>query len=537
MYSRRKTAPGPRHRRLTILIIFFVVGSVSFKFGKQISHAISGFISAAMTSDQTSRSTLSLGERVLQAVEFHKNNLIDEALLGYEDVLPELTGLLASTLHSNAGAIYMDKGDDSRALHHFELSVSADPTYAKANFNYAVILTSKYDLHMKAKKYCEKALKLDPSMYQAHHLMGNILQNLGENADARPFFELAEKQALLSADQTATTETDGSKDRSNDSEGDDNKMRQSRFDIMNAHIGDIFTMGSLNSDRSRRDHSSSDKYQLICISERPLVFRSPGLINDDEVKHILSRAAGRLQKSFVMGGEVDPSDSTSSEISTEKKNEQKGVEENKSYRSSQNTWLHPDDVTMTIQRRLADLSKLPLQLFLQRSEELQVVKYENGGQFKVHHDSSAFNPRLLTALFYLTTVPEHMGGETWFPYAGIRRNFDLSVNDAISDALQIRSTSTSSSSTTATCTQLSDGTCSECTDKKQGLLIRPIKGDAILFFNHLPSRALDAAAVHAGLPMVYQNSETDDVDVGKQESVEKWIANYWVEQNIEILSR
>lgn len=533
MRSRRKIAPGPRHRRLTVLIVFFIVGSVSFKFGKQISHAISGFISAAMTSDQTAESSIPLGKRVLQAVEYHKNGLLDDALLGYEDVLPELTGLLASTLHSNAGAIYMDKGDDSRASHHFELSISADPTYAKAHFNYAVILTSKYDLHMKAKKYCENALKLDPSMYQAHHLLGNILQNLGECEQAKPYFELAEKQALLSADQTATTETNGSKDRSNANEGDDSKLRLSRFDIMNAHTGDIFTMGSLNSESPSVEGHSSVKYQLICISERPLVFRSPGLIKDDEVKHILSRAAGRLQKSFVMGGEVDTSDSAS----IEKKNEQKGIEENKSYRSSQNTWLHPDDVMRTVQRRLADLTKLPLQLFLQRSEELQVVKYANGGQFKVHHDSSAFNPRLLTALFYLTTVPEQMGGETWFPYAGTRREFDLSVNNAISDALEIRSTSTStsSSSSTATCTQLSDGTCSDHTDKEQGLLIRPVKGDAILFFNHLPSGTIDAAAVHAGLPMIYHNSETNDA--GKLENVEKWIANYWVEQNVEILSR
>lgn len=526
MHNRRRNASGNIHLRLTIFI-FFLVSSVSFQFGRQISRAVSGYISAAMTSDQTIDNSLTLAQRVTQAVESHKNGLVDEAIVGYEDVLPELTGPLASLLHGNVGAIYMNRGEDSRASYHFELAVSSSPSSAKANFNYAVMLTSKLDLHMKAKKYCENALEIDPTMYQALHLMGNILQNLGDDEEAQVYFELAEKQALELSDQTASTEAE----KSDDSGVDESKAGWSRFEIMNAQIGDRFAMGSLDLGSTSVQDDSTNEYQLICISERPLIFRIPQLIKDDEVEHILGRAAGRLQKSYVMGGEADVSDSISSQESTEKKDEQEGTEESKKYRSSQNTWLHPDDLTVVIQRRLASLTKFPLQLFLQRSDELQVVKYEYGGQFKVHHDSSAFHPRLLTALFYLTTVPEYMGGETWFPYAGKRRDFDLSINDAITNALQMRSSSSSLS--TATCTELVDGTCLDNIDQKQGLFMRPVKGDAVLFFNHLPSGVLDAAAVHAGLPIINKISET--ADTGNLQSVEKWIANYWVEQNFEML--
>ena len=45
----------------------------------------------------------------------------------------------------------------------------------------------------------------------------------------------------------------------------------------------------------------------------------------------------------------------------------------------------------------------------------QVVHYTPQQSFGMHHDSSAFQPRLLTAFYYLSDVEE--GGETLFPAA------------------------------------------------------------------------------------------------------------------------
>ena len=53
---------------------------------------------------------------------------------------------------------------------------------------------------------------------------------------------------------------------------------------------------------------------------------------------------------------------------------------------------------------MAALTGLPRRFVRAHSEELQVVRYGRGGRFKAHHDSSAFHPRLLTALFYLNDV-------------------------------------------------------------------------------------------------------------------------------------
>ena len=46
------------------------------------------------------------------------------------------------------------------------------------------------------------------------------------------------------------------------------------------------------------------------------------------------------------------------------------------------------------------MAQLPLEL-VQRSEDLQVVHYTAQQSFGMHHDSSAFQPRLLTAFYYL----------------------------------------------------------------------------------------------------------------------------------------
>lgn len=68
---------------------------------------------------------------------------------------------------------------------------------------------------------------------------------------------------------------------------------------------------------------------------------------------------------------------------------------------------------------MSALTELPLSFLLQRSEDLQVVRYGIGGQFNAHHDSSAdyFAARLMTTLVYLETSKIGEGGETWFPFA------------------------------------------------------------------------------------------------------------------------
>ena len=100
------------------------------------------------------------------------------------------------------------------------------------------------------------------------------------------------------------------------------------------------------------------------------------------------------------------------------------------------------------------------------SEDLQVVHYSQGATFGMHHDSSAFLPRLLTAFYYLNGVDD--GGETAFPAA----DGAMSPNEALA--------------------------LTEPAAAGGGLLVKPEKGAALMWYNHESDGSIDPFAVHAG---------------------------------------
>ena len=50
---------------------------------------------------------------------------------------------------------------------------------------------------------------------------------------------------------------------------------------------------------------------------------------------------------------------------------------------------------------------------------------------------------------------------------------------------------------------------------KQGLAVKPVKGDALLFYSTRPDGSLDASSLHSGCPVVRG---------------EKWSATCWIRQ-------
>jgi prolyl 4-hydroxylase len=304
---------------------------------------------------------------------------------------------------------------------------------------------------------------------------------------------------------------------------------------MFAKVGDEFSTTDVSKEGSELTLT------LECISERPLIFKATNVMSATECAHIVQRATDKLEKSFVMGGAgAGPAAAAEGEVGVAGETVFSSVKgsynsggasdgEGEMYRSSYNAWLHADEVATALQCRFAAATGLPLQLFQQKSEELQVVKYKVGGQFKVHHDSSAFQPRLLTALLYLNNVlPEH-GGGTWFPFAGADpAHGPESVESAIKTALPWGKFPPSD---------------------RPGVTVTPSQGDAIIFFNHLRNGELDPLAVHAGLPILSdekhdekiqgggrsESSEGHQVDETSESTLQKWIANYWVEYDERIL--
>ena len=131
-------------------------------------------------------------------------------------------------------------------------------------------------------------------------------------------------------------------------------------------------------------------------------------------------------------------------------------------------------------KRLAALAQLPLAR-VRASEDLQLVHYSAGATFGMHHDSSSFLPRYLTAFYYLSEV--EAGGETAFPAA------DGAMTPAEAMALK------------------------EPAAEGSGLVVKPELGAALLWYNHDAEGKIEPAAVHAGCRVL---------------AGEKWGANHWV---------
>jgi hypothetical protein len=152
---------------------------------------------------------------------------------------------------------------------------------------------------------------------------------------------------------------------------------------------------------------------------------------------------------------------------------------------------------------------------------VQVVRYQEGGHFSVHQDSSQFHPRFLTALMYLNDIDSGIGrdGGTWFPFAGQEQMEDIvSVEQAIEVALGYKAVK-----------EFSD---------LPGLIFTPKRGMVVIFVNHIPDEkeSIDVLAVHAGLPLNGKSEAVSEAVPGSCGRLEKWVANYWVGSNSQLLN-
>ena len=162
-----------------------------------------------------------------------------------------------------------------------------------------------------------------------------------------------------------------------------------------------------------------------------------------------------------------------------------GIKDEITRKKSYVAWLGNDAANATV-GRLANEGR-QFMLMPCRSlgvEDLQVVRYESGGEYTLHHDG---NDRILTVLYYLNGE-----GETWFPLAKRTRNDDCNNRPstrqealAAAEGLQpgIDGVLVSTVSTTQT---------SECVPVR--------RGDAVAFYSYFQDGTPDWSAIHSGLP-------------------------------------
>ena len=288
------------------------------------------------------------------ALEAHKAGDLKTALENYNRlILMPLNPSTMSAVSCNAGAIYMSIGDYDTASDFFRRGVDMQPENANAHYNLAVTLTSKLGRHSEALPHIEAALLLGYDSTKSLHLKGNILQDLGREAEAH--------QCFMDAEDRATAVSEGERPLSIPAELTSVK----RF--MESKVNDIVTT-----------NIDGESFTMTCLSERPLVFYVKDIITDDECAHIIQKTQNKLEKSFVMGGSNTYDSSVSEEIG------RKTVEA-ELYRLSFNAWLPKDEVLLGLQQRISSLMDIPMSYVHQYSEELQVVNYLAGGRFNVHH--------------------------------------------------------------------------------------------------------------------------------------------------------
>ncbi|KAG8091590.1 hypothetical protein GUJ93_ZPchr0012g22055 [Zizania palustris] len=141
-----------------------------------------------------------------------------------------------------------------------------------------------------------------------------------------------------------------------------------------------------------------------------------------------------------------------------------------------------DDVVAGIEERIAAWTFLPPE----NGESIQILHYQNGEKYEPHYDyfhdknnQALGGHRIATVLMYLSNVEK--GGETIFPEAEGKLS------------------------------QHKDDTWSDCA--KNGYAVKPIKGDALLFFSLHPDATTDSDSLHGSCPVIE----------GQKWSATKWI--------------
>ncbi|KAL1148938.1 hypothetical protein V6Z11_A10G159200 [Gossypium hirsutum] len=204
------------------------------------------------------------------------------------------------------------------------------------------------------------------------------------------------------------------------------------------------------------------KLEIISWSPRIIVLHN--FLSNEECDYLRAIARPRLQVSTVVDVKTG-----------------KGIKSN--VRTSSGMFLSPTDkkypMIQAIEKRISVFSQIPAE----NGELIQVLRYEKDQFYKPHHDyfSDTFNlkrggQRIATMLMYLSDDVE--GGETYFPMAGT-------------------------------------GDCSCGGKTVKGMSVKPIKGDAVLFWSMGLDGQSDPNSIHGGCEVL---------------SGEKWSATKWMRQ-------
>ncbi len=199
--------------------------------------------------------------------------------------------------------------------------------------------------------------------------------------------------------------------------------------------------------------------EMQTLSAKPRIYRLPNFLSNEECDHLIELAKDRLTPSMVVNNDDQNGNAISSPV-----------------RTSNGYFLQEkdrDNKVSKIEELIAAVTGMPIE----NGESLHVLQYPLKGEYRPHHDYFDANSpggaaslsrggqRVATVIMYLNTPPQ--GGETSFP------------------------------------------------NTKTSIKVTATKGDAVFFYNVLPSGQEDPLTLHAGNPVL---------------EGEKWIATKWIRE-------
>ena len=150
--------------------------------------------------------------------------------------------------------------------------------------------------------------------------------------------------------------------------------------------------------------SFADRYTISYLSNDPYIVRFDNFLSDIEIDELLKSVNDNWERSTDTGS-VNEFGETGRVLSEG--------------RTSNNAWCRQDCENnvhvQNINRKISEITQVPVENF----EAFQVLRYQIGQKYSVHHDASpvqskqASGARILTFFLYLSDVEE--GGETAFP--------------------------------------------------------------------------------------------------------------------------
>ncbi|XP_058205952.1 probable prolyl 4-hydroxylase 12 isoform X2 [Rhododendron vialii] len=192
--------------------------------------------------------------------------------------------------------------------------------------------------------------------------------------------------------------------------------------------------------------------QVVQLSWRPRVFLYRGFLSEEECDHLITLAEGKKENSMRNGG--DSGKANTSELTT----------------NSETSLIMIDDVVARIEERISSWTFLPKE----NSKPSQVLHFgledakEKYDYFGNKSNAALNEPLMATVILYLSNVSQ--GGQILFPESELE-------NSHVESRIW-----------------------SNC--RKSSSVLRPTKGNAILFFNTHLNASPDRSSPHARCPVI-----------------------------------